>query len=106
MVDQRHEVANAPQRRVERNLVQVLDDDVVVVARETLAIVAVGQKWISVTCADAVNFDSVRSFALRRAHPGAAQKVNAMAPRNNPTEDFLEVKLGAAGLRVLEILPV
>jgi hypothetical protein len=29
-----------------------------------------------------------------------------MTPRDYPTEDFLEVKLGTAGLRVFDVLPV
>jgi hypothetical protein len=106
MVDQSYEVAHAPERRVEGNLVEVLDDDIVLVAREILAIVPVGQKWIRLACPDAVDVDSVHVLALGSALPGAAEQVDLMTPRDNPAENFLEVKLGAAGLRVFDILPV
>ena len=55
---------------------------------------------------DAVDFDALEICALRRPLPGAAEKVDAVPARDDPGEDFPEVKLGAAGLRIFVILPV
>jgi hypothetical protein len=55
---------------------------------------------------DSVNVNSIELDALRRVSPGAAKKIHAMPARDDAAEDFLEVKLGAACLRILVILPV
>jgi hypothetical protein len=55
---------------------------------------------------DAVHIDSVESHPLRGARPGAAEKIDRVTARDDPTEDFPEVKLGSACLRILVVLPV
>jgi hypothetical protein len=66
----------------------------------------VGEKWIRVARADSVNGDPVQIRALGSVQPRAAEQIDSMAARDDAAEDFLEVKLGTAGLRILRILPV
>lgn len=53
-----------------------------------------------------MDIDPVKALALRRTLPRAAEKINAMASRADAAENFPQVQLGAAGLRVGVILPV
>jgi hypothetical protein len=106
VVNEGNELPGPPERCVKGNLVQILDDDIVVVPREILAIIAVRPKWIAVTGANPVNVDPVQCFALRCGRPGAAQEVDCMTARNYPTENLLKVKLRTAGLGIPGILPV
>jgi hypothetical protein len=106
MVNEGNELPRLPERCVQGNLVQILDDDIVVVPDKILPVIAVREKGIGVTSADAVNVDSIQSFALRSGRPGAAQQVDCMTARNYPTENLLKVKLCTAGLGIPAILPV
>jgi hypothetical protein len=106
MVHQGHELPRSPERCVEGNLVQILDDNIVVVPGEILPIIAAREKGVAVTSADPVNVDSIQSFALRSGRPGAAQQVDCVTARNYPTENLLKMKLRAAGLGIPAILPV
>jgi len=45
-------------------------------------------------------------YALGRSLPRATKEVDVMTTRDEPREDFPEMKLGAAGLRIFVILPV
>jgi hypothetical protein len=53
-----------------------------------------------------MNVDALEIRPLRGALPRAAKKIDAVPPADDATEDFSEVKLGAARLRILVILPV
>jgi hypothetical protein len=106
MVHEGHELSRTPERSVERDLVQILDDDVVVVPGEFFPVIAVGEKWIGVTGADPVHVDPVQTLALRSGRPGAAQQVDGMTACNYPTENLLKMKLRTAGLGIPAILPV
>jgi hypothetical protein len=106
MVNESYELPRLPERRVQGNFVQILDDDIVVVPDKILSIIAVRHKGIGVTSADAVNVDSIQNYALRSARPGAAQQVDRMTARYYPTENLLKVKLCTAGLGIPAILPV
>jgi hypothetical protein len=106
MVNEGYELPGSPERCVQGNLVQILDDDIVLVTREILPVIAVREKGIGVASADAVNVDSIQSFALWSGRPGAAQQVDCMTARNYPTENLLKVKLCTAGLGIPAILPV
>jgi hypothetical protein len=44
--------------------------------------------------------------SLRRAGPPAAEQGDVMPLRGKSAEDLVQVDLGAAGLRILAILPV
>jgi len=60
MVDERDQLTHAPQWSVKRNLVQILDHDVVIVAFEMPMVIAPRDKGIRVPASHAVNFDSVQ----------------------------------------------
>jgi hypothetical protein len=106
MVHEGHELPRPPERRVERNLIQILDHDIVVVPGELFPVIAVGEKWITVTRSDPVNVDPVQIVALWSGRPGAAKQVDRMTARNYPTENLLKVKLCTAGLGIPAILPI
>jgi hypothetical protein len=53
-----------------------------------------------------MDFDAAEVCSCRRHLPGAAQEVHAVAGRYHAREDFPEVELGAACLRILVVLPV
>ena len=97
---------NAPQRSVERNLVEVLDDDVIVIGAQILFEVPPRDKWIGAATSNAVDLDAAEVGARRRRFPRAAEEVHAVAKSNQPRENFPEVKLSAASLRILVVLPV
>src|SRR6267154_923500 len=106
MVYQRNELPYAPERGVEGNLVQILDDDIVVVAGEILCVVPPGKKWICMTGADSVNVDPIQTRARGRIRPRAAQQINGVTAGDDAAENLPEMKLGTTGLRILVILPV
>ena len=68
--------------------------------------IATREECVGVSIADAVDFDSVEVHSQRRAFPRAAEEVDTVSARNNPREDFPQMKLGSAGLRIQVILPV
>ena len=106
MVHERNEFLYSPQRRVQRDLVEILDHDIVVVHREVARVVAASEERVRLAIPDAVHIDSVESHSRLSPFPGAAKKVHLVAARDNPAEDFPEVKLGSACLRILVVLPV
>jgi hypothetical protein len=53
-----------------------------------------------------MNVKPVRVRPSWCAFPGAAEEVDAVAAQDNAAEDFLEVKLGTAGLWIFKVLPV
>jgi len=106
VVNECHELPRPPERCVQGDLVQILDDHIVVVPDEILPIIAVREKWIGVTSADPMNVDPIQNLALRSGRPGAAQQVDRVTARNYPTENLLKMKLCTAGLGIPAILPV
>src|ERR1700694_3181145 len=106
MVNQRNQLRHAPEWRVERNLVQILDHNVVLVRRQLGRVITVSEKRIGLTRPDPMNVDSIEIHSRRRILPGAAKKIPLVPARDDATEDFLEVKLGAPRLWILVILPV
>ena len=106
MVDERNQFFYSPQGRVERNLVQVFDHDVVVVCSELGHIIAASKERVRLAIPDTVYIDSVQSHPRQSALPRAAEKIHAVTARDYATEDFSEVKLGSARLRILVVLPV
>jgi hypothetical protein len=53
-----------------------------------------------------MNVDPIEFHSLRGVHPRGAQEIDAVSPRDDATEDLPEVKLSAARLRILVVLPV
>jgi hypothetical protein len=106
MVDKRDELTHTPQRCVERNLVQILDYYIVVVRREVVPVITVSPKRVCLAISDPVHINAHESCPRRSTQPGAAEEIDAVPPRDDSAEDFLEVELGAACLRILVILPI
>ena len=92
-------------RRVQRNFVDVFDEDVRD-AGEVPPIVAACEEWKGVARADAVDLDSVEHRARRAARPAAAEQSDLMPARRQPAEDLMQVNLGAARLGIVAVLPV
>jgi hypothetical protein len=106
MVHEGDQLSRTPEWGVEWNLVQILDDDVVVVLRQMPTVVPLGDEWVGMAGTDPMRFDAIEIGATRGVCPAAAQQIDAVASRRDPTEDFLKVKLRAACLRVGDVLPV
>jgi hypothetical protein len=53
-----------------------------------------------------VNVDAIEGYAWSSILPGAAKQIHTVSAGDDAAEDFLEVKLGTARLRILVILPV
>ena len=106
MVNKCYELANAPQRSVQRNLVQIFYDDIVVVPRQMPAVVALRDERVGVTRTNAVNTDPVQIDALWNVGPGATKQVDPMTETDYATEYLVQMQLGAAGLGIGVVLPV
>src|SRR6267378_978531 len=106
VMNQGHELWQAPQRSIERNLVQVLDDDVIVVPAEILFEVPPREKRVRTAIPYSVHLDPLEIGALLCPLPRTAEKVDAVTAGSQSCEDLPEVKLGAASLRVFVVLPV
>src|SRR5690242_15106634 len=105
MRHERHTVFRAPTRGVERDLVNVLDENV----RPPLvglAIGPVGEKGERVPRADAIDLDTVERRAWRTVRPTTAEQTDSMAFRGETAEDLVKMNFGPARLRILAILPV
>ena len=105
MRHERHRAPGAPARRVQRNLVDVLDQYVGRV-REVPRVVAVREERKAVARTDAIHVDAVERCARRTSRPSAAQQAHLVSLERETPEDLVQVDLGAAGLRILTILPV
>jgi hypothetical protein len=53
-----------------------------------------------------MHVDSVNHLAVRRSFPAATEKRDGVTAPSNSSKDFVEMKLGASGLRVFTILPI
>ena len=69
MVDEGDQLTHAPQWSVKRNLVQILDHDVVIVAFEVPMVIAPRDKGIRVPASHAVNLDSVEVHSRWNVRP-------------------------------------
>ena len=69
MVDKGDQLSHPPQWRIEWNLVEILDDDVVVILRQMSAVVALGDEWIRVARAGAMDFDPIEVDAAGSVSP-------------------------------------
>jgi hypothetical protein len=105
MRDEGHGAPRAPERSVQRNLVDVLDEDVEPGA-EVPMVVAARVEWEGVPRADAVDRESIDRCALRRPGPPATEERDLVTARRQTAKDLVEMDLGAASLWILTILPV
>ena len=64
------------------------------------------EKGKRVPRADTNHLDVIQSGVRIGAHPTAAQQRDLVAGRREPPEDLVQMDLGAAGLRIVAVLPV
>ena len=69
-------------------------------------IIPMREKRISVPRSDAVHVDAVYRCAWCRAIPTAAKEIDGVTASSNAPEYLMKVKLCAACLRILSILPI
>src|SRR5438552_2118125 len=103
---QRDEPRNPPQWSIERNLVQVLDDDIIVLAGELFRVVAVHDEWKAVARANAMDGDSVEHSVSRRFAEAGAQKIDPVSGDDDAPKNLVEMDLRPARLWIEMILPV
>jgi hypothetical protein len=105
-MDESDKSFHAPERSVKGDLIEILDYNVIVVGAEVPLEIATGEKCVGVAIAHTVDFDPVEIHSRRSAVPRAAEEVDLVPARNYAREDFPQMKLGSAGLRIQVILPV
>jgi hypothetical protein len=64
------------------------------------------EKWISVSRSHPVHVDAVDCCARRRIVPAAAKEIDGVTASCETSEYLMKVKLCAACLRILSILPI
>jgi hypothetical protein len=69
-------------------------------------IVTVGNERVRVSGANAMDFDPVQIGSPRSVRPGATKQIDAVTESDYATEYLMQMKLGPAGLRILDILPI
>jgi len=106
MMDQQDERPPAPERREERDLVQVLDDEVEAATPELGANVPRRGEPVRVAAPDAMDLEAVDLGPGRRARPSGRNERDLVPPPRQAAEDLVQVDLRAAGLGVQAILPV
>jgi hypothetical protein len=106
VMDERHGATRSPPGREEEHLVDVLDQHIGVARREHSAPVRPDHEGKGVAGADAVELDAVERRLGRSTGPPGAQERDLVSPLREPPEDFVEMRLGAAGVRVFAVLPV
>src|SRR5439155_112273 len=92
--------------QIERQLVDILDDDVVGVRAQQAPDGAAGVQPERVTPAAAVHAHPVEHGLAGAPRPAARHQVDAMPPLDQPAEDLVEVDFGAAGVWILAVVPV
>ena len=95
-----------PSRSVQRNLVQVLNEHVVIVSRESFAEIFAGVELKRVPRADAVHIDSVEERSLRTGAPSARKEIDAVSLRGNATKDLMEMNFGTPAVGILSVVAV
>jgi len=96
----------APSGSVQRNLVQIFDNYVVMLGSKPVAIVATGMKWKRVTGSDPVDVYSVEKAARRRSLPSACKQIHAISRVGEATEDLMEMNFSSAAEWVVSVVPV
>src|SRR6185436_7171715 len=106
VVHQHHQWAPDPVRREERDLVEVFDYDVEALGGQAAAVVGRGGEGERMAAAGAVDPHPVGRIDRLRAGKARAEQAHLVPARRQPAEDLVEVDLGAAGVRVGQVLPV
>src|SRR5437667_12585301 len=106
MVHQDNKLTRLPAGCVERDLIQILQDDVVVIESEILVVVSLRDERIGVSRPNSMNVDTIEGNARRSIAPSATQQIDVVPTSHDSAEDFPEMKLGTPRLRIGVILPV
>jgi hypothetical protein len=106
VVDECYQSPVAPERSVQRDLVEILDDAVVVVTGERFQVVPAREKWKCVAATDTVYIDAIEGKPRRCTLPRAAEEIDLMPSRHYAAENLPEMELGTAGLGIFGVLPV
>ncbi|MDQ2766881.1 MAG: hypothetical protein M3Y30_06965 [Gemmatimonadota bacterium] len=101
-----HRSLCAPSRGPKRNLVDVLHQHICTLLSEHALVVAARDELEGVPRSYAMHVDPVECRALRRARPTAPQQRDLVPARRQPAEDLVQMNLGAAGVRILAVLPI
>src|SRR5689334_2487150 len=88
MVYERDQLFCVPQRRIQRDLIQILNDDIVALFREVVAVMALRQKRVGMSRSDSVNVDPIELDSVRYVRPAAAQQIDAVPASDDSTEDL------------------
>ena len=94
------------ERRVERNLVEIVDDDVEARGIERPAQRQRHREVERVAPAAAEHADAVDRLFARDAVERVREQHDLVPARRDPPEDLVQVHLGAAGLGILDVAPV
>src|SRR3989449_2895051 len=106
MVDEHRDRHGAHARKIQRDLVQVFDQNVVAAGAQPSPHRAPGEQGEAVAAGDAVRLNPVQVRARRRAPPAARDEVNFVSRPHQPPEDLMQVNLRAPGMRILGVVPV
>src|SRR5687767_6314194 len=106
MMHQRGNRGSAPTGSIQRNLVEVLDENVVSLRLQALAEISCGPELESVAAPDSMNVHSIEISAGCTAFPSAREHVYAISQGGYPAEYLVEVNFSASTVRVFSIVPV
>jgi hypothetical protein len=106
VMHQRDHPACIPSRHVKRNLVEVLDQNIVMIRLKTLAKIATCVELKGVSSPYTVHVDSIEKCARRRIGPSAHQEIHAMSAGRNAPEYLVEVNLCTAAVWIFPVVPV
>src|SRR6266568_7758569 len=104
MRNERRGPARPPERRVQRHLVDVLEQKVTRVAPKRAAIVGVGEGTERPPDAYAMHLHAVDARARSGAQPTATQQRDVVSALREPAKNLMQMNLGAARLRILDVL--
>src|SRR5688572_27011416 len=95
-----------PQWRIERNLVDVLDQQIPRRAGERAPIVRMRERAERRPGPDAMDVHTIDARATLGTEPAAAEQGDLVSTARQTAEDLVQMDLGAPALRVFDVLPV
>jgi hypothetical protein len=106
VMNQSNDWRSIPPRSVQRNLVQVFDENVITVSREPLAKIFSRVELKRKSRSDTMNVDAIEKRPVCAAAPSACQEIDAMPLRDNATKNLMEVNFGTPAVGILSVVPV
>src|SRR5690606_12085876 len=101
-----HNRCLCPDGREDRDLVEVLDQQIVPLSQQLAAVVPAHEQGECMAAADPVHVHPVDHGAGGRAGPARNEQADLVAPRGKSAEHVVQVDFRATCLRVQPILPV